>query len=177
MKKFLAILLALVLVLALAACGEKDDKGGDAVNVDLSKYPANFDDWTSSDLLNYFKEAVPALADCEDWYQPHSPYWTGTPFEDCSGTWNDDGSIQIACHAFATDFVDTTKEEVEAFRQAFINDKNHGYLEDGYMFDATSHMAGKMLVDYENSYDEAAYDAMEAAWQALVAAMKLTPEY
>ena len=176
MKKLLALLLVMVMALSLVACGGNANKG-ETKEVDMSKYPADINEWTEKQLLEYFKEAVPALQSCEDWYQPHVPYWAGYPFDNCAGTWNDDGDIQIECRTFGVNNPDTTAEEIEAWKQQFRDDPNHGYVTEELLLTANSHMAANVIINYEYTTDEDVYDALEAAWNNLVTALNLTPDF
>ena len=177
MKRLLSLVLATMIALSLAACGDPNSSNGDVNDVDLSAYPADINDWTARQLLDYFKEAVPALSSCEDWFQPHVPYWAGMPIEECAGTWNDDGSIQIECRTFGAGNPDTTPEEVETWKQTFRDDPNHGYVTDDILLTANSHMAGNVVINYERTTDDDVYYALEAAWDYLVAALGLTPDF
>lgn len=187
MKKFLAILLALTLVLALAACGgEGDDKTdgtdgeADGTGVDLSAYPASLDDWTVSQLLEYFKKAVPALNDSslEDWYQDHENYWSGFPIDDVAGTWNDEGSISIEFFAFSSpDAVDTTQEEIDNWKQILRDDATHSYITDDIFLGPITHMVGNKMFDYEYIESDEIYNAVDAAYNALISALGATPDF
>ncbi len=176
MKKLFALVLAMLMVLSLVACGGKTNYG-ETKEVDMSKYPADINEWTEKQLLAYFTEAVPALESCESWYQPHEIYWAGYPLNNCAGTWNDDGSIQIECRTFGVNNADTTPEEIEAWKQQFRDDPNHGYVTEDLLLTANSHMVGNVLINYEYTSNEAVYDALEAAWENLVAALNLTPDF
>ena len=181
MKKLLALILAMMMALSLVACGDSGNNpsapsGGD-IGVDLSAYPTDINEWSAQQLLDYFKEAVPALNECEDWFQPHVPYWTDTPINDVSGTWNDDGTIQLECRTFDPENPDTTPEEVEAWKQNFRDDANHGYVTDEFFIDTNSHMAGNVVVNYEWTTNDDVYEALETAWNGLVSALGVTPDF
>ena len=190
MKKLLTLLLALAMVLSLTACGSASNGAAPAASaapaanesagaddIDRSADPADFSDWTAQDVMDYFNASVPELAGCEDWFQDHATYWAGFPIDVAAGTWDDEGTIQMEVYTFNPDNPDTTPEEVEEWRQHIIDDPQHGYVTDDIFLMAVSHMIGNTMINYEYTMDEDAYNAIDAAYNNLVSAMNLTPEF
>lgn len=185
MKKLLAILLALMLVLSLAACGGDKD-GGDTkdpnetqtngTDVDLSKYPADLGTWTAQNLLDYFTEAgvFTEGSDRESWFQDHANYWSDTPFNECSGYWDDLGEIQVMFFTFDDTLPDTTPEEVAAMKESI---KANKFLPEDYSAMPIDHMVGNVAVSYMLSTNEEFYNKMDAAWNALVKATGATLDF
>lgn len=191
MKKVLAIVLAAIIVMALAACsantGKDDNKDNDSasstsgtINVDMSKYPADFKDWTAQNLADYFNEAVNFPSDCETWIQDHAEYWANTPVYEISGIWNADGAddVIVMFTVFNSDGPDTTPEEVEAIQNAIREDKNHDYTTEDLMLGIQDHMIGHVSFSYGfTTTNEEVYNEVEAAYNNLVEAMGVTPDF
>ena len=182
MKKVLAMLLAAVMVCSLAACGgaEKKEEDSKSGSVDLSKYPANFEDWTAQNILDYFQEAVDFPDDCEGWVQDHAEYWAGMPIYECSGIWNADGADDI-CAVFFTfnpDSPDVSAEDVEAVQQTIRDDKNHDYTTSEIFLGPQDHMIGHVSFSYGiTTPNEDIYNEIEEAYNNLVQDMGLTPDF
>ena len=189
MKKFLAIVLIAIMVMAFAACsantGKDDNKDNAAVstsnnNVDMSKYPADFKDWTAQNVADYFNEAVNFPSDCELWVQDHAGYWANMPVYECSGIWNVNGADDVLAVFFTynPDSPDTTPEEVEAIQYAISEDENHDYTTDEMFLGPQDHMIGHVSFSYGlTTSNEEVYNEIEAAYNYLVEAMGVTPDF
>ncbi len=192
MKKVLAIVLAAVMVISLTACGAKkgnDDKKTDApsssapadsINVDMSKYPADFKDWTAQNILDYFNAAVKFPSDCESWVQDHAEYWADSPIYEVSGIWNADGAddVLVTFTTFNPNSPDTTPEEVEAVQKIIREDKNHDYTTEHIFLGPQDHMIGHIAFSYGvTTTNEEVYNDIEAAYNHLVKVMGLTPDF
>ena len=186
MKKLLAVVLAVIMVMSFAACSantEKDNKAKTAstssINVDMSKYPADFKDWTAQNLVDYFKEDVNFPSNCETWVQDHATYWAGLPVYEASGIWNvaGAGDVSIMFTVFNPDSSDTTPEDVEAVKQIIREDKNHDYTTDKLFLGPQDHMVGHVAFAYSDVLNEEVYNAVDAAYNYLVEAMGVTPDF
>lgn len=155
-------------------------EGIKANEVDLSKYPADFNDWTAKNVMDYFEEAVDFPKDCEDWVQDHS-YWTEFPqVYEVSGIWNEIGDITVMFFTFNTDAPDANAEKVEALKQAIINDPNHDYTDskEGVFLGIQDHMIGNVCFSYgAYTFDDDLYYHIEAAYNQLVESMGLNPVF
>lgn len=175
MKKLLALVLTMMMVLSLAACGGNDG-GSKKAEVDLSKYPADLSDWSAQDLLDYFKEAVGLPDSLTEMYSdPES--WLSTPVHDSSRGWTDDGSAHLVFYTFDPDASDTTPELVEEWLEVLRTDSTHSYITDEYYIGPASHLAGNILFVYEQTTDENYYNACEAAYEQLISAFGVTPDF
>lgn len=185
MKKVLAIVLAAIMVMALAACSantgkDEKDTSNDTINVDMSKYPADFKDWTAQNVVDYFNEAVNFPSDCETWVQSHAEYWANYPVYEVSGVWNADGAddVMVLFTIFNPDSPDTTPEEVEAIQKIIREDKNHDYTTDEIFLGPQDHMIGHVAFSYGSStFNEEVCNEVEAAYNDLVEAMGVTPDF
>ena len=202
MKKVLALLLVLAMMLSFAACTETNDGNdkntGDGTNAPVNTgdnggenkgdgnaagiegYPADFNEWTAEDVLNYFVEKVNFPSDTETWVQNHEEYWANYPVWEVSGAWNANGAddFMVMFTVFNPDAPDTTSDEVEAVKQAIKDDPTHNYTTDEIFLGVQDHMIGNVAFSYGlYILDENLYNEMEAAYNELVAAMGLTPDF
>lgn len=145
-------------------------------SVDLSKYPADFNDWTAQNLIDYYTEAgvFTAAADRETWLQDHANYWSDTPINECGGYWNDEGSILIMFFTFDENVADTTAEEVQEMMD-FIREKKQ--LTEDYMSQPIDHLAGNVAFSFIYTTEDDVYEAAEAAYEQLMSALGVTPEF
>lgn len=190
MKKLLAILLALALTLALAACGGEGtgngdptdtpsdntpsddtptDGGSENTGVDLSKYPQDLGSWSAQNLIDYFTEIglFTEGSDRESWFQDHANYWSDTPFNECSGYWDEAGLIQVMFFTFDDTLPDTTPEDVQTEKEYI---KANKMLSEDYSSMPIDHMVGNVAVSFTYTTDDDFYNKMEAAWTDLVKA-------
>lgn len=193
MKKVLAIVLAAIMVISFTACGANkgnDDKKTDSpssstptndkINVDMSKFPADFNDWTAQNVLDYFTETVNFPSDCETWVQDHAEYWAGMPIYEVAGIWNANGAddIIVMFTTFNPDSPDTTPEEVEAVQKIIREDKNHDYTTEEIFLGPQDHMIGHVAFSYGvTTTNEEVYNEVEAAYNQLVKVMGVTPDF
>lgn len=168
MKKLLVILLALTLVLAMAACG-KDDKTPDTPEggVDLSAYPASFNDWTADDITRYFTEAG-VIPEGEAFHVGPEEY-AGTAFHDYIGYSNEIDLTMITIW-----ILDPDHPSVPELRD-YIRE-NHSF-DESYHFIPVDHLVGNVVFWYSTTVDEDAFNAIETAYNDLVAGMGVTPDF
>ncbi len=178
MKKLLALVLAMMMVLSLAACGNSGDNStDDGINeVDLSKYPADIKDWNAQNLLDYFKEAAGLPGDWEAWYRDET-WYASEPVHEEAGIWNDDGSVQLSIYIFDPNAADTTPEAVEEVLETLRTDSTHSYITDVWWIGPASHLASNILFCYEDTTDDTYYNMFEEAYQQLVSAFGLTADF
>lgn len=192
MKRILAIVLAAIMVMALAACsantGKDENKNNTSepavstsdINVDMSKYPADFKDWTAQNVCDYFAEAVNFPSDCETWLQNHEEDWPNMPIYEVSGIWNADGAddVMVMFTTFNPDSPDTTPEAVEEVQKIIREDKNHDYTTEHIFLGPQDHMIGHVAFSYGSStLNDEVYNEVEAAYNYLVEAMGVTPDF
>lgn len=208
MKKTLALLLATVMLFCLAACatenGDKtssnpqttsdgaastagtsstDDTASNAsqaeVNVDMTKYPSDINEWTAKNFVDYFNEAVNFPKDCETWVQDHATYWAGQPIYEASGIWNTEGACDVAIMIFVCkpDSPDTTPEKVEELKQAVRDAEDHMYVTEELMLGLIDHMVGNVMFTYSQTPNEEVLAEIDAAYNNLVKALGVTPDF
>jgi len=207
MKKTLALLLAAVMLFCLAACAtDNSDKtssnpqtstdstastesiastddtvsgGQTEVSVDMSKYPTDINKWTAQNFVDYFNEAVAFPKDCETWVQDHATYWANMPIYEASGVWNMNGASDVALMIFVCnpDAPDTTPEKVEELKQAVRDAEDHMYVTDELMLGLIDHMVGNVMFTYSQSPNEEVVKAINAAYDNLVKALGVTPDF
>lgn len=202
MKKLLALFLAMMMVLSLAACsdsgsnpsapnsdagtqestpaGGEESQGpadGDTTGgVDLSAYPADLNDWTGQNFIDYFT-AAGVFAEGpgrESWLQDHVDYWPETPVSECAGYWDDDGLILIMIFTFDGSLPDTTPEAASEMKNYI---KENQALPEDYMGMPIDHLVGDVAFCYMLTTDDDVYNAMDAAYNDLVSAMGVTPDF
>ena len=202
MKKLLALSLAVTMVLALAACGDpggspsspnsnagtqestpagggesQEPSGGNpSGGVDLSAYPADLNDWTGQNFIDYFTAAgvFTEGAGRESWLQDHIDYWPETPVSECAGYWDDDSLILIMIFIFDGSLPDTTPEAASEMKNYI---KENKMLPEEYASFPVDHLVGDVAFCYMLTTDDDVYNAMDAAYNDLVAAMSLTPDF
>lgn len=172
MKKVLAMVLALMMVLAMTACnGGGADKTTEAGGIDMSKYPAKLNEWSGQNFLDYFKEA--GVFTNEEWtyVQDHATYWAGTAVDECAGYMDMDGLVMIC--VFIVD-EDSTEADAKAFMDHVRTNKM--FPEDLSSI-PVDHMVENVIFWYSATVDEAVYNAMDAAYNNLIQAMGVTPDF
>ena len=197
MKKLLALALAMMMVLSLAACGdtgsspsapnsdagtqESTPVGGEgsqepAGGTDLSAYPANLNDWTGQNFIDYFTAAgvFTEGAGRESWLQDHIDYWPETPVSECAGYWDDDSLILIMIFIFDGSLPDTTPEAASEMKNYI---KENKMLPEEYASFPVDHLVGDVAFCYMLTTDDDVYNAMDAAYNDLVSAMGVTPDF
>lgn len=158
-----------------------EESGNNTVNgIDMSKYPADFNEWTAQNLVDYFNEAVDFPGDCETWVQDHASYWAGMPVYECAGVWNADGAgdVCVMFFVFNPDSPDTTPEAVEEVKQKIRDDANHDYTTEDLNLGPQDHMIGNVSFCYGMlTLNEEVYNDVEAAYNDLVKALGVTPDF
>lgn len=169
MKKVLAIFLALVMLLGVSACGDAGNVSGGGNEIDMSAYPADLNEWSSQNFLDYFAEV--GVFENEDWryIQDHATYYAGTPINECAGYMDDEAIIMIGIFTIDSDSADA--EELLSYI------KEHKATTDELGAFPIDHMVGNVLFWYSETLDEDVYNAMDEAYNGLVSAMGLTPEF
>lgn len=146
----------------------------------MSKFPADFKDWTAQNILDYFNAAVKFPSDCESWVQNHAEYWADYPVYEVSGIWNADGAddVLVTFTIFNPNSPDTTPEEVEAIQKIIREDKNHDYTTEDVFLGPQDHMIGHIAFSYGvTTTNDEVYNDIEAAYNHLVKVMGLTPDF
>ena len=198
MKKLLALFLAVMMVLSLAACA--DSGGGDTGNPNsdagtqesnpagggeskepsgggaLSGYPADLNDWTGQNFIDYFTAAgvFTEGSGRESWLQDHADYWPETPVSEAVGYWDDDGLILIMILTFDGSLPDTTPEAASDMKDYIRGNK---MLPEDFGSFPIDHLVGDVAFCYMLTTDDDVYNAMDAAYNDLVTAMGVTPDF
>ncbi len=185
MKKLLAIVLSLMLVLSLAACSEAGNGNetnpgnttgsskpddGDTPSGGLEGYPADLNEWTADDIVRYFTEA--GVFTNESWVMVMGPKeWAGTAINDYITYMDNTGMVSISIATF-----DPENEMVDV--PAFLDfvRENHTYDESLYL-QPVDHMVGNMTFTFEGTMDEEVYNAMLTAYNALLEGLGVTPDF
>ncbi|MCM1544107.1 MAG: acid shock protein [Ruminococcus sp.] len=190
MKKFLAIMLAALMVLSLAACGTEsnneskpDSSAADTtaaeakdLDIDMSKYPADINEWTGKDVAGYFTDAgvFSNGNGVETWNQDHATYWPGTPVTEAVGCWDDAETFSITVLVLGKDNADSSEEQYNEWK---TNIKEKKDLPGEFSGIPMEHMIGNLVFSYETSIlDDDMYNAMTDAYNYLVKALNITPE-
>ncbi|MCH5317504.1 MAG: hypothetical protein J1E05_05960 [Eubacterium sp.] len=183
MKKVLAIALALIMLFSFAACAQSNPNGGNEtpnnaqINaVDISKYPADINEWSGQNFIDYFKEAGVFVdeGDKETWLQDHAMYWPGTPVNECAGFWDDAGSIFVMLFILKEDLADSTPE---AYADMLNGIKENKKIDLEMQAMPIDHLLGNVAFCTSLTTDEDTYNAMEAAYNQLVSDLGVTPEF
>lgn len=169
MKKLLALILSLTMVLCLAACGED----GGAKEVDMSKYPTDINEWTAQNFNDYFTDA--GVYTNADWVylQDHATYWagSGTAIDECGGYMDDAGMVNIAVFT-----IDPNSLEADATELINYLKENKCMPEDLMGF-PVDHLVGNVIFWYGTTADEDVYAAFDKAYNDLIAALGVTPDF
>lgn len=179
MKKIFAILMAAVMMFGAVACGGgNESKAEDGSKVDMSKYPSDINEWSGQNLIDYFTEAgvfVGTKEGDESWLQDHVNYWSGMPVNECAGYWTGDETVMIMMLILKKDLADSSEEQYNEWMTTIKDTKK---LPGELSTFAVDHLAGNIAFIYANTtLDEAVYNAMEAAYQDLIKALNVTPEF
>ncbi len=177
MKKLLAIALAVIMVLSMAACGAQSNEKEPKNNVDLSKYPADLKDWTAADYNNYFI-AAGVYSEELGYVQDHATYYDGTPIYEASGAMDDVGDYNVLIFTFDPKSEDEevatwmeTIRSTKAFPTEVSDDMS---AVAGFPMD---HMVANAVFSFQYSQSDAVYEAAEKAFQDLMTAMNVTPDF
>ena len=127
MKKFFAVLLMLTMVFTFCACGgdtasSGNDSGDTASGIDMSAFPADVNEWTGQNFIDYFKAQGLFTDDSahETWLQDHANYWPQTPVSECAGWWDLVGNVVFAYTTMTLD--DECLAKCEAAYEQFLSD-------------------------------------------------------
>ena len=194
MKKLLAIVLALMMVVSMAACSttnpETGSTAGNGVSpetnnttgntsdtgIDMSKYPADINDWTAQNIVDYFTEAGVFTKSEWTWVQDHETYWSGMPVYEACGYMDKEGTVAIMFFTFKSELPDCPAEDIAAFIEGIKTSDPHMFPSYKDIMPApVDHMIGNIALTYEYTFDEEVYAAMDAAYKQLVAALGVTP--
>lgn len=171
MKKLITLMLSLLLVLSLVACGASDDKKAEDAAIDMSQYPADPNEWSGDDLARYFKEAGVFTKEDYLYVQDHATYYAGTAVDECVSYMDDDGLIMIC-------IFNTDPANGDADVDAFLAEvkENHTLPED-FSSMPVDHMIGDLIFFYSFTADEEVYNAMETACQQLAKDLGVEMEF
>ncbi len=167
MKKLLTVLLAAVMVFAMAACGG----GGEKATVDMSKFPSDLNEWTAQDFNDYF-EAAGCYTDKNLIYiQDHATYYAGTPYNECGGYMDEDGLYFTGVWTMNPDDSEgSVSEVIDYVRENKTLPEEFGSL-------PVDHLIGNFIFVWGLSSDEDFYNSMETAYNDLVEALGVTPDF
>lgn len=175
MKKLLAMILALVMALSLAACSTGSSNpgttGGEAGGIDMSKYPADINEWTAENFNDYFTESGVYTNESYVYYQDHANYYSGTAIDDCGGYMDENG-------LYFTGVFIVDPDSAEADGNALLD-----YIRTNKTFTEElgslplDHLVGNAAFFYSFSTDEDFYNAFDAAYNQLIADLGATPDF
>ena len=173
MKKFVAIILATMTMLALAACGGSSTPAGEGENkgADLSKYPPKLSEWTATQFNQYFTEEGVYTNDKYVYLQDHINYYSGYPIFECGGYMDDEG-------LYFTGVWTMNKDDSEGSVSEMLD-----YVRENHTFDESmnslpvDHLVDNVIFLYSFSQDEAFFNSFEAAYNKLVTELNLTPDF
>lgn len=176
MKKLMAAFMAMILAFSLAACGG-DGGNKDGGEVDMSAYPADINEWTGQNFIDYFT-AAGVCEGCEPWTQDHASYWPGTPVDECAGWWDDAGMVNVMIFILSPDNADTSQEQYDEWMSC-IREKKLLTEEEGYMPISIDHLVGSVAFGFNETtvLDEDILERTVAAYENLIAALGVTPEW
>lgn len=169
--------MVLAIVLGMAACGKDEKKEPDTAKIDMSKYPADVNEWSGQNLIDYFVEAgvfTGTQSGDETWLQDHE-YWTGMPVSECAGYWTGDSTVMIMMLLLDDSQADSSKEAYDEWMTSIKEKKTLPGEMNMYIVD---HLVGNIAFIYSTiTMDDGAYNAMEQAYQDWVKALNVTPEF
>ena len=171
MKKFAAIILALVMALALVACGGGTNTPGETKGADLSKYPTKLSDWTAQQFNDYFTEEGVYTDEKWIYVQDHANYFTGIPINEGAGYMDDEGLYLTAVYTMM-------KDDSEGSVQEFLDYvKEHKTMPEEWGSIPVDHLVDNVIFWYSYSQDETFYNAFEAAYNKLITELGVTPDF
>ncbi|MDO5410805.1 MAG: hypothetical protein Q4F21_10180 [Lachnospiraceae bacterium] len=177
MKKFLAVSLAVIIIFSLTACssaGDKTEGGGKSAKIDLSAYPADFNEWTVENIMDYFTKA--GLFTKEDWKciqneDECAPAEIG--ISRIGSYMSDDENGNQSVFIFWFDPAASESKVKEQFE--FI--KANKTFDSAFDMQPVDHVIGNFAICYSISLEEDFYNAADAAYKKLVEDMKITPAF
>lgn len=181
MKKVLALILVLVLALSLAACttGNNGENGGETGGttsgetggMDMSKYPADINEWTAQNFNDYFKEVGVYTNDEYIYMQDHATYYSGTAVDECGGYMDNEGLYFTGVFIVDPDSQEADgKAMLENLRSTKTFPEELGSI-------PVDHLVGNVVFFYSFSADEAFYNAFDAAYNQLIKDLGVTPDF
>lgn len=186
MKKIAAIFFACLMLITFVACGTQngensgktpESKDGATLDIDMSKYPADINDWTGKNFTDYFTEAGVFYDGngAEIWFQNHADYYPETPVDECVGWWTDDGTASVMVILMKKELADSNEEQYNEWMTSFKTSKA---APGDYNLMTVDHLVGNVAFEYEKTIlDDTVYNKMEAAYQNLLSALNVTPEF
>lgn len=174
MKKLIAMTLALMLALSLAACGETNNTDGDPDNagntVSLEGYPTDINEWTTDDFTKYFTEAG-IFTDESKLFVMGPEYWVGTAISNYLEYYDEGEEIHLMICLY-----DPSDESVDV--EAFLDFVRENHTMDETMYlQPVDHLVGNVSFTYNDTLDEETYEAIDAAYNALVEGLGVTPDF
>lgn len=144
----------------------------------MSKYPSDINQWTAQNLVDYFTEAGVFTNKDWVWVQDHENYWANLPIYEASGYMDNEGLVAIMFFTFKNDLPDVPAGDVEKFVKGIKSASNHMFPEYGELtVMPVDHMIGNVALTYAYTTDEAVYNAMDKAYNELVKALGVTPDF
>ena len=183
MKKLLMILCMTAVLFSFTACSNADSAGktadnAETVDVDMSKYPENLDEWSAQNFIDYFTETglFTSGGGFETWIQDHATYWSETPVSECAGWWDEAGTEAcVMILIFDGTLADTSEADLEEWKTQI---KDHKTLNDEYGATGIDHLVGNVAFSYsEMTLNDDILAQIEAEYNTLVERMGVTPEF
>lgn len=176
MKKILAVALALVMALSMAACNTGNNStpsttGGEASGIDMSKYPADINEWSAQNFNDYFTEAGVYTDASYIYLQDHATYYTGTAIDECGG-YMDDNSLYFT----GVFIIDPDSTEADGNAMLDYVRTNKTFTEELGSI-PVDHLVGNVAFLYSYSIDEDFYNAFDAAYNQLITDLGATPDF
>lgn len=152
-----------------SSAASPDSAAADAV--DLSAYPSDINEWTTQNFNDYFTAA--GVYTNADWVyvQDHATYYAGTPIDEACGYMDEEGMVNITVFLFDPNLAESGVQECIDHTKS---DKEIALDEVTF---AVDHMVGNVVFWYSQTLDEEVYNAMDAAYNNLIAGLGVTPEY
>lgn len=185
MKKVLAIILAAVMAVSFAACSANGGSNEGAQNepaantaavnkVDLSAYPADINEWTVDNLMDYFTKA--GCFKNEDWKYVQNeeecePATLGLSKVGSYMSDDEDGNEVVFLFWF-----DPAASQAKV-KEQFEYIKANKTFDEAFDMQPVDHVIGNFGVSYSLSIDDEFYNSMDAAYNQLVTDMGLTPAF
>ena len=184
MKKFFAVLLILTMVFTFCACGgdtasSGNDSGDTASGIDMSAFPADVNEWTGQNFIDYFKAQGLFTDDSahETWLQDHANYWPQTPVSECAGWWDLEG-IEGCMMILTLDpaLSDSSEDDYNAWLEGIKADK---MLPGDYSSLGTvDHLVGNVVFAYTTmTLDDECLAKCEAAYEQFLSDTGATAEF
>lgn len=129
-------------------------------------------------MVDYFTEAGVFTNKDWVWVQSHEEYWANTPVYEASGYMDNEGTVTIMFFTFKNDLADVPEGDVQKFIDGIKSSEDHMFPEYGEIVPMPiDHLIGNIAVNYSYTTDEAVYNAMDKAYNDLITALGVTPEF